>query len=80
MKKDLDSNQPSDPDDLQPEYSFDYRKARPNRFAANPTLADGSLVVILDPDIARVFATPESVKAILRALIENMPQPTDKAA
>jgi len=41
-----------------------------------PQLADGSLVVVLDPDIAEVFTTLESVKKVLRALIETMPKPT----
>jgi hypothetical protein len=60
-----------DPEEMLPEYAFDYRKARPNRFAI---FEDGSLIVVLDPDIARVFTTPESVKKALRALIETMPQ------
>ncbi len=60
--------------EMAPEYAFDYSKARPNRFA--PQLPDGSLVVVLDPDIAEVFSTPESVKRVLRALIEAMPRPT----
>lgn len=56
---------------MRTEYSFDYRKARPNRFAGR---ADGDrLVVVLDPDIARVFTTPRSVNAVLRALIKTMP-------
>jgi hypothetical protein len=58
-------------DELQPEYRFDYRKARPNRFAAK--YQEGSRVVILDPDVARVFTTAESVNAVLRALLETMP-------
>jgi hypothetical protein len=58
-------------EDMQPEYHFDYTKAKPNRFAAKQ--ADGSLVVVLDPDIAQVFSTPESVKRVLRALIATMP-------
>lgn len=61
-------------DDLQPEYEFDYSKARPNRFAAQ--LAPGSRVITLDPDVAAVFTTPESVNTVLRALIKTMPQPT----
>ncbi len=61
-------------DDMAPEYAFDYTKARPNRFA--PQLTDGSLVVVLDPDIAEVFTTPESVKKALRALIEAIPKRT----
>ena len=58
-------------DDLLPEYSFDRKKARPNRFAA--ALRDGHEVrisVILDPDVAAVFASSESVNAALRVLIQ----------
>jgi len=58
-------------DELRPEYSFDYRTARPNRFAG---MVDKSqVVVMLDADISEVFTTPESVNAILRALIKTMP-------
>ena len=56
-------------DDLLPEYRFDYRKARPNRFAKN-----SGREIVLDPDVAQVFTTPESVNAVLRALIEHMPK------
>ncbi len=58
-------------DELLPEYRFDYTKARPNRFAAR--MKQGAKVVVLDPDVAKVFSTPESVNAVLRALIETMP-------
>jgi hypothetical protein len=76
MKKEQTFNQQIDEsDDMLPEYKFDYRKARPNRFA--PKIEEGSLIVVLDPDIARVFTTPESVKKALRALIEAMPK-TDR--
>ena len=61
-------------DEMRPEYRFDYRKARPNRFAGRSK--GERLVVVLDPDIAQVFTTPESVNNVLRALIEVMPQPT----
>ena len=53
-------------DDMLPEYHFDYRQARPNRFATD--IAEGSLIVVLEPDIAQVFKTPESIKAVLRAI------------
>jgi len=59
------------PDELRPEYRFDYSKSRPNRFAGKNT--DDRLVVILDPDVAQVFKTPESVNNVLRALILTMP-------
>ncbi|WP_129678126.1 hypothetical protein [Candidatus Chloroploca sp. Khr17] len=58
-------------EDMQPEYHFDYTQAKPNRFAQPQ--ADGSLVVVLEPDIAQVFSTPEAVKRVLRALIATMP-------
>jgi hypothetical protein len=57
------------------EYQFDYAKARPNRFAGRDQ--GDRVVVVLDPDLAEVFTTPESVKTVLRALIETMP-PTSK--
>jgi hypothetical protein len=58
-------------DELRPEYRFDYAKARPNRFAKR---MDRSRVVILEPDVARVFRTPESVNKALRALISAVPK------
>ena len=57
---------------LRPEYGFDYRTARPNRFVGR--LDTVRCVVILDPDVARVFTTSESVNAALRALIEIVPR------
>jgi hypothetical protein len=59
------------PDDLRPEYRFDYRKARPNRFASR--MDKNRVVVVLDSDIAQVFTTPEAVNNVLRALITTMP-------
>ena len=73
MKKTRTANRSPKPDkDMLPEYRFDYSKAKPNRFAAH--LKHGSRAVILDPDVAAIFPTPESVNAVLRALIETMPQ------
>jgi hypothetical protein len=62
----------SAPDALLPEYRFDYRKARPNRFANR--IDRERLVVALDPDVRKVFTTSESVNSVLRALIEAMPK------
>jgi hypothetical protein len=62
----------SAPDDLLPEYRLDYRQARPNRFANR--VDREKLVVILDPDVRKVFTTSESVNSVLRALIEAMPK------
>jgi hypothetical protein len=59
-------------DDMRPEYDFDYRKARPNRFAER--VRKDHRVVILDPDISKIFPTSESVNSVLRALITTMPK------
>lgn len=62
----------SNEDDLAAEYEFDYRTAKPNRFAEqNPTRK--RTIVILDDDVSQVFTTPEAVNKALRALIEAMP-------
>lgn len=60
-------------DELLPEYQFDYKKAKLNRFA-NRSGKPKLTVVVLDEDVAEVFSTPESVNKVLRAFIEVMPQ------
>lgn len=72
MKKTQTAKRRKSFDDMPREYKFDYRKAKPNRFASKAKQLH--TVVILDPDIAEVFTTPESVNNILRALITAMPQ------
>ena len=56
---------------LRSEYRFDYTKAKPNRFAERTQ--PGAVAVLLDPDVARVFKSGESVNAVLRALMTTMP-------
>ena len=63
---------PVQDDEMRSEYRFDYGKARPNRFAGR--IDQSRVVVMLDPDIAKVFTTAESVNAVLRALIQTMPR------
>jgi hypothetical protein len=58
-------------DDMLPEYRFEYQNARPNRFTAQ--VVEGSLIVVLEPEIARVFKTQEAVKAILMAIAKTLP-------
>jgi hypothetical protein len=60
------------PDEVRPEYRFNYAKARPNRFASR---MQGNIVaVVLDPDVAQVFETSESVNRLLRSVISAVPQ------
>ena len=58
--------------EMAPEYHFDYRKAKPNRFAVR--MKDEPLIVLIEPDIAKVFTSSEQVNKALRALISAMPQ------
>jgi hypothetical protein len=55
------------PEEMKREYDFDYSKAKPNRFAGR--IAKDRLVVLLDPEVSKVFPDSESVNAALRALI-----------
>jgi len=58
--------------DLRSEYRFDYAKARPNRFARSARAK--SVVVLLAPDVAKVFKTGESVNDALRAIMKAVPR------
>jgi len=51
-------------DDILPEY--DFSRGRRNKYAAR--YADGSNIVVLDPDVAAVFPSASEVNAALRAL------------
>lgn len=61
---------------LRSEYRFDYTKAMPNRFAGRAQ--PGSVAVLLDPDVAQVFKSGETVNAVLRALVATMPSHRDR--
>lgn len=72
MKKiESTENEPAAADDMRDEYPFDYSKAKPNRFAER--LGQDQIMVVLDPDVAAVFQSPEAVNRVLRALITTMP-------
>ena len=60
------------------EYRFDYKKSRPNRFAAQ--LRRDAVVVVLDSDVAKVFRDAEQVNALLRATIAAVEKPRSRRA
>ena len=60
------------PAGIRAEYHFDYRKARPNRFA--PLMKGSTVAVVLDPDVASVFHTSEAVNSLLRSVISALPE------
>ncbi len=61
--------------EMRREYTFDYSRAKPNRFAEH--LTSETLTVVLDPDVAAVFQSSDAVNRVLRALIETMPHPAE---
>lgn len=71
-KKPISKIKPSEVGELPPMHDLDYSKAKPNRFASK-LQKSAQVVVLLDPDVSKVFSTPESVNNILRALIANLP-------
>jgi hypothetical protein len=58
-------------DDLLPEYRVDYRKAKANRFAARMSDA---VVVVLEPGVAAVFKSAETVNRLWRPGISARPE------
>lgn len=52
--------------EMRAHYDFAYTKAKPNRFAES--VAQDSIIVVLDPDAAAVFSTPEAVNETLPAI------------
>lgn len=66
------------PENMQSEYDFDYTKAKANRFAGR--IAKDRLVVLLDPEVSKVFTDSESVNAALRALITALPKSPKREA
>ena len=65
-------------DTMRPEYHFDYRKAKPNRFAAR--MSGGAVTVVLDPDVAAVFHSSDAVNSLLRSIISAMPEAKHRQA
>jgi hypothetical protein len=59
-------------DEVRREHRFDYRKSRPNRFAGH--MKGGAVAIVLDPDVASVFGSSESVNSLLRSVIKALPK------
>ncbi len=56
------------PDDLRAEYDFDYSKAVRGKYYRR-LLKEGANVVVLDPDVAKVFRSSAAVNEALRSLL-----------
>lgn len=51
-------------DDILPEYDFSH--GRPNKYAER--FAEGTNVIVLDPDVAAIFSNPAEVNEVLRTV------------
>ena len=71
MKK-TPASKPRKIKEMASEYRFDYKKAKPNRFAEK--MKQTPVVILLDDDVAKIFHTTEQVNKALRALISAMPE------
>jgi hypothetical protein len=63
-------------DDLRPEYSFDYSKAKANPYAAQ--LKGRTVAVVLEPDVAAAFPNSRAVNRQLRAVVAAVPRRSRK--
>jgi hypothetical protein len=60
-------------DDLRPEYKrSDFKRLERGRYYER--VKASSNVVVLDPDVASVFQSPESVNSLLRSVINALPK------
>ncbi len=59
----------NDRDDLRPEYNFDYSKAVRGKYYRR-LLEEGANVVVLEPDVAKVFSDSSAVNEALRSLLD----------
>jgi hypothetical protein len=71
MKKTFNRKKSVKEDELRSEYRFDYNKSKPNRFAAQ--MSEGTVAIVLEPDVAAVFNSSEAVNTLLRSIISAMP-------
>jgi hypothetical protein len=62
--------------EMRAEYRFDYSKAKPNPYAAR--LGKDTVTIVLDPDVAAVFSSSESVNTLLRSVIAALPTATKR--
>lgn len=60
---------PKNSDDLRPEYRFDYSKAIRGKYYKR-ILKEGANVVVLEPDVAKVFPDSASVNTALRVVVK----------
>src|SRR3990172_6873679 len=68
-RREKDMKTKSISEDLRPEYEFDYSKAVRGKYFKK-LLEEGANVVVLEPEIAKVFTNSAAVNDALRSLLE----------
>ena len=63
-------------DELHPEYDFDFSKAQRGRYASR-LKAEGSNLVLIEPELAATFPDAASVNAALHAIVEFAQRSTE---
>ena len=64
--------------ELRPEYELDFGTSRPNRFASR--MGKDAVAVVLEPDVAQIFDSSQSVNRLLRSVIEAVPSRRSRGA
>ena len=64
----MKAKSPPMPDDMRPEYTFDYSKAVRGKYYRR-LLKEGANVVVLEPDVAKAFRSSAAVNEALRSLL-----------
>ena len=71
MSKQRRKNDKKNADGLRSEYRVDYASSRSNRFADR--IGTDAVAVVLEPDVAQVFTSADSVNQLLRSVIAALP-------
>ena len=64
------ADNPTDSDEMRPEYEFDYTTAVRGKYYGR-ILKEGANVVVLEPDVAKEFRTSDAVNEALRSLLRE---------
>ena len=64
----MKTKRPAPVDDLRPEYNFDYSTAVRGKYYRR-LMKEGANVVVLAPDVAKVFRSSAAVNEALRSLL-----------
>jgi hypothetical protein len=67
--RDMKTKEKKTRDELRSEYTFDYRKAIRGKYYKR-ILEEGANVVMIEPDLAKVFIDSASVNHALRSLLD----------